>query len=253
MRFKDKIVLITGATGQLGRQYCKAFAEEGAILWVSDLELIACEKVVNSLESRELHNALSLDVSDPQSVKHAFSLIKEKSGTIDVIINNAGISVFQPFEERTFDEFMNVLKVNAGGTFLCIQEGSKLMRDTNNKGNIINIGSIYGVGSGDPRIYAKGDRKTPECYGASKAAIINMTKYFAVHLAEYGIRVNCISPGGVFNFQKEGFVKNYCERTPMNRMANESEIASTALYLASDGASYVTGQNIIVDGGWTSW
>lgn len=253
MRFKNKIVLVTGATGQLGQQYCKAFASQGATVWVSDLDINACKLVVAGLGSDAPHREVLLDVSDPQSVKNAFAEIKQKSGTVDVIINNAGISVFKPFEERTFDEFMNVLKVNVGGTFLCIQEGSKLMRETNNQGNIINIGSIHGVVSGDPRIYSEGDRKTPECYGASKAAIIHMTKYFAVHLAVYGIRVNCISPGGVFNNQKENFVKNYCDHTPMGRMADETEMTATALYLASEGASYVTGQNITVDGGWTSW
>ena len=253
MRFKNKIVLVTGATGQLGLQYCKAFALEGATVYVSDLDIRLCRSVVTELQPGSSHRALELDVADPYSVKNAFAEIKKESITVDVIINNAGISVFKPFEERTFDEFMNVMRVNTGGTFLCIQEGSKLMRETNNKGNIINIGSIHGVVSGDPRIYAEGDRKTPECYGASKAAIIHMTKYFAVHLAAYGIRVNCISPGGVFNNQKKEFVENYCNRTPMGRMANETEMADTALYLASEGASYVTGQNITVDGGWVSW
>jgi len=96
-------------------------------------------------------------------------------------------------------------------------------------------------------------RNTPECYGASKAAIIHMTKYFSVHLAKYGIRVNCISPGGVFNHQGADFVENYSQRTPMSRMADEKELSGTAVFLASDGASYITGQNIAVDGGWTAW
>ena len=127
------------------------------------------------------------------------------------------------------------------------------MRERNINGSIINIGSIYGIVSGDPRIYNKNDRKTAECYGASKAAIIHMTKYFAVHLAEVSIRVNCISPGGVFNNQGEDFVKNYSYRTPMGRMAHDTEIADTAIFLASDESSYITGQNITIDGGWTSW
>ena len=135
---------------------------------------------------------------DPVSVKNAFTEIKRVSGALDLIINNAGIAVFSPFEDRKFDDFMNVFKVNAGGTFLCIQEGPKLMREEKIKGSIINIGSIHGVVSGDPRLYTDCERKTSECYGASKAAIIHLTKYFAVHLAEFGIRVNCISPGGVF-------------------------------------------------------
>ena len=127
------------------------------------------------------------------------------------------------------------------------------MRKQKTSGSIINIGSIYGMVSGDPRIYTDCNRKTAECYGASKAAIIHMTKYFAVHLAEFNIRVNCISPGGVFNNQGEDFVKNYSYRCPMGRMGNETELTGTAIFLASDESSYLTGQNIAVDGGWSCW
>jgi NAD(P)-dependent dehydrogenase (short-subunit alcohol dehydrogenase family) len=253
MRLLGKVALVTGATGQLGRQFCHALAREGATVWVSDLDIDKCKAVVSDLTENSPHYPLILDVADPESVQNAFSEIKKVSGTLDIIINNAGIAVFTPFEERTLDEFMNVLRVNAGGTFLGIQAGAKLMRERKTKGSIINIGSIYGMVSGDPRVYTDCSRKTAECYGASKAAIIHMTKYFAVHLAEFGIRVNCISPGGVFNYQGEDFVKNYSYRTPMGRMANETEIAGTAVFLASDEASYITGQNIAVDGGWTSW
>ena len=253
MRLSKKIALVTGATGQLGRQFCHALAKEGALVWVSDLEIDQCKKVVSSLLKNQDHHSLSLDVANPKSVRNAFSEIKNITGSPDIIINNAGIAVFTPFEDRNFDDFMNVMKVNAGGTFLCIQEGSKLMRDNKTKGSVINIGSIHGIVSGDPRIYTDCARKTAECYGASKAAIIHMTKYFAVHLAEFGIRVNCISPGGIFNNQGKDFVKNYNYRTPMGRMANEDEIADTAIFLASDDSAYITGQNIVVDGGWTSW
>ncbi len=248
-----KIALVTGAAGQLGRQFCHAMAREGATVWVSDLDLKRCKSVVTHLTENSPHYPLTLDVADPESVQNAFSEIKKVSGTLDVLINNAGIAVFTPFEERTLDEFMNVFKVNAGGTFLCTQAAAKLMREQKTKGSIINIGSIHGMVSGDPRIYSDCNRKTAECYGASKAAIIHMTKYFAVHLAEFGIRVNCISPGGVFNNQGEDFEKNYCYRTPMGRMAKETELKGTAIFLASDEASYITGQNIAVDGGWTAW
>jgi NAD(P)-dependent dehydrogenase (short-subunit alcohol dehydrogenase family) len=127
------------------------------------------------------------------------------------------------------------------------------MRAQKTEGSIINIGSIHGMVSGDPRIYTDCTRKTAECYGSSKAAIIHISKYFAVHLAEFGIRVNCISPGGVFNNQGKDFVENYNYRTPMGRMANEVELAGAAIFLASAEASYITGQNIAVDGGWTAW
>ena len=253
MRFSNKNVLVTGATGQLGRQFCEAFAREGASVWASDIDIDLCGSVLDKLEGPQQHHPLLLNVADPYSVKSAFEIINEASGCVDIIINNAGIAVFSPFEERTFDEFMEVLKVNTGGTFLCIQEGSRLMREHNISGSIINIGSIYGIVSGDPRIYTDCSRKTPECYGASKAAVIHMTKYFGVHLAEYGIRVNCISPGGIENKQGDDFIKNYSYRTPLNRMADETEISGTAVFLCSEDAKYITGQNMVVDGGWTAW
>lgn len=253
MQLQDKIVLITGAAGQLGRQYCRAFASEGAKVIVSDMSKEDCQKIVNELGENVSHLAIALDVSDEQSVDSAFLEIKKYFGKLDVLVNNAGVAVFGSFENRTFDDFMKVLRVNAGGTFLCTKAASKLMRESNTKGAIINIGSIYGVVSSDPRIYTDSPRYNSEVYSASKAAIIQMTKYFAVHLAPFKIRVNCISPGGVFNEQSDEFVKNYSNRTPLGRMAKETELAATAVFLASDGASYITGQNILVDGGWTAW
>ena len=107
--------------------------------------------------------------------------------------------------------------------------------------------------SGDMRIYKNGDRRTPEIYGATKAAVINLTKYFATYMAPNNVRVNCISPGGIYNNQDNDFVENYSKKVPMNRMGNENELLSTVEYLLSDQSSYVTGQNIIVDGGFTSW
>jgi len=253
MNLSGKTALVTGASGQLGRQFCHDLSREGATVWVSDLNLDKCAAVFDTLPESSSHHPLVLNVADSGSVDKAFNQIERVSGTLDILINNAGIAVFEPFEERSLEDFMNVFKVNTGGTFLCIQAASRVMRKQKTQGSIINIGSIHGMVSGDPRIYTDCSRKTSECYGASKAAIIHMTKYFAVHLAEYGIRVNCISPGGVFNHQGEDFVENYCYRTPAGRMAGENEMAGTATFLASDKAQYITGQNIAIDGGWTAW
>ncbi len=254
MKLSGKKVLITGAAGQLGRQYCRAFAREGADVIAADIQLAACRQVIGELagESKN-HLALACDVSNPASVESAFAAIEKRFGTLDVLINNAGIAVFGSFEDRNFEDFMKVFRINAGGTFLCTKAASKLMRESGVRGVIINIGSIYGMVSSDPRIYTDSPRYNSECYSGSKAAVIQMTKYFAVHLAPYGIRVNCISPGGVFNGQGDDFVKNYGVRSPMGRMAKEDELTATAIFLASDGASYITGQNIAVDGGWTAW
>ena len=253
MRLNNKTILVTGASGQLGSRFCMTLAKEGAQICAADINIKKCEKLIKNLGNEKIHHSVLIDISSPESVKEAFQNLAKIDIYPDVIINNAGIAVFSSFEERNFDDFMNVLKVNVGGTFLCIKEGSKIMRERNISGSIINIGSIHGVVSGDPRIYTDCDRKTSECYGASKAAIIHMTKYFAVHLANHNIRVNCISPGGIYNNHGKDFLKNYNYRTPMGRMANESEIAYSAIFLSSDESTYLNGQNIIIDGGWTSW
>lgn len=252
-RLLKKVVLITGATGQLGRQFCHAFDKEGAHIYVSDLKINNCKEFIKNLENKNNHKALFLDVSKPDLVKEAFSIIKNDFSKIDIIVNNAGISIFDDFKERNFTDFMEVLKVNIGGTFLCIKEGSNLMKSSKTEGSIINIGSIYGMVSGDYRIYTDSKRNTSECYGASKAAIIHMTKYFSVHLAQHRIRVNCISPGGIYNDQGKDFVKNYSYRTPMSRMGKDTEIAKAAIFLASNESSYMTGHNMVIDGGFTSW
>ena len=128
------------------------------------------------------------------------------------------------------------------------------MVSNNISGAIINIGSIYGVVSSDPEIYTDCPRNNSEVYSASKAGIIQMTKYFAVHLAESNIRVNCVSPGGIFNDQGDDFVKNYSQRTPAKRMAIPQEIVQAIVYLSDNStASYISGQNLLVDGGLTSW
>ena len=173
-------------------------------------------------------------------------------GGLDILINNAGVACFTSFEERTEDELDYVIGVNLKGTIFMIQTVFKHFFKPQKRGCIINIGSIYGVVSGDMRLYAEGDRKTSEIYGASKAAVINLTKYFAAYMAP-NVRVNCISPGGIFNYQDSDFVQMYSRKVPMERMGKEEELLSTLEYLISDESSYVTGQNIVVDGGLTAW
>ena len=174
-----------------------------------------------------------------------------------MLINNAGASTFATFEERSEEDFDWVMGVNLKGTFLCIQSYVDLFDKYKLKnGSIINIGSLYGVISPDFRIYTDCARKNSEIYGATKAGIIQMSKYFAVHLADRNIRVNAISPGGILNPanpQGDDFQKNYSFRCPMKRMANTGEMVGAVIYLASDAASYTTGQNIVIDGGFSSW
>ena len=198
-----------------------------------------------------------MDITKSKDVNLVFKKIYNEFGRIDVLINNAGVSTFEPFEIRPEDKFDWVMDVNLKGTFNCIQCLTNLF-DLNNqdKASIVNIASIYGLISPDFRIYTDLDRKNSEIYGASKAGIIQMSKYFAVHLAERNIRCNSVSPGGIFNPenpQGKDFISKYSDRCPMKRMAKSEEIIGAIVYLSSDLASYTTGQNITVDGGTSAW
>jgi len=250
---KDKVVLVTGATGQLGYAICQAFEQSGAIV-------IGCDKEINKdkvVQSKNCHYQ-SLDIVNKQNVIDLVREIYCDYGQIDVLINNAGVSCFEPFKERPEESFDWVMDVNLKGTFFCTQAycNDFIHHNQSSLGSIVNIGSIYGVISPDPRIYIDSDRKNSEVYGATKAGIIQMTKYFAVHLAQNRIRVNSISPGGIYNPenpQSEHFINEYSKRNPMRRMANSEEMLGAVLYLASDASSYVTGHNLVIDGGMSCW
>jgi len=247
---KDKNVFITGACGQLGKVICQGFLDAEAIVIGVDIEINESNIIKDDKISYH-----SLDIVNKQSVVDLFNELYRNQILIDVLINNAGVSTFEPFEKRVEDEFDYVTNVNLKGTFFCIQEYFKHQK-IYEKGNIVNIASIYGQISPDPKIYLDGDRKNSEVYGATKAGVIQMTKYFAVHLAEKGLRVNAVSPGGIYNPetpQSERFIKEYSKRNPMGRMAMANEILGAILYLSSDTSSYVTGHNLIVDGGMSCW
>ncbi|EMY16167.1 oxidoreductase, short chain dehydrogenase/reductase domain protein [Leptospira weilii str. Ecochallenge] len=142
----------------------------------------------------------------------------------DILINCAGISVFTPFEDRTDEEFNEVVHVNLNGTFLLSQHTFRLWKEKGKKGVILNFGSIYGVSIADMRIYGDSGRNSPEVYAMTKAGIIHFTKYLARYAAPYGIRVNCISPGGIFANQSSDFIQNYIYKTPLGRMGNPSDL-----------------------------
>ena len=250
---KGETALVTGACGQLGFQFCKTLGLAHAHVIVADLNATCCEKQVGRLKDLGIEaSSVVMDVADPVSVRKAFRQIERKSKRLDILINAAAIAAFTPFEERTYEDFMRVMQVNVGGVFLCCQEAARLMKKQKSGGRIINIASIYGIVSSDPRIYTDCDRRNSEAYSASKAAVISLTKYLAVHLAPH-IRVNTISPGGIYRNHEEDFLKRYADRTPIKRMATEEEINDSVLYLASNASSYVSGHNLVVDGGLTAW
>jgi NAD(P)-dependent dehydrogenase (short-subunit alcohol dehydrogenase family) len=247
---KDKTVVVTGCNGQIGRELCEQYASVGA-------NVVGIDKSEDKSLDLTLANFtyFTSDIRDSESVNNCFEKVRLKFENIDILVNNAGVASFDHYLNRSEEDLDFMMDVNLKGTFHCIRAFISCMGLESRARSIVNIGSIYGIVSPDFRIYSEGDRRSPEMYGATKAGVIQMTKYFAVDLAKCGVRVNSISPGGVFNPrspQDPGFVRAYNERSPMGRMASESEVASASIFLTSDLASYITGHNLLVDGGYSS-
>jgi len=236
-----KKAIITGANGQLGNAFTEGLVKKGYFVYAIDIN-IENIKVSDSIES------VKLDITDETKVHDFFSSIQD----LDVLINNAGIGVFTPFEDRTAAEFKKVMEVNLLGAFLMSQSSVRIMKNSSG-GKIVNIASIYGSTSSDERIYGDSGRNNSEVYSATKAGLINMTQYMATHFGKYNIQTNSISPGGIYNQQSADFVKNYEYKTPMHRMGKIQDLLSTLFYLISEDTAYTNGQDIAVDGGFLAW
>ncbi len=251
---KGKVVIITGALGLLGNGLVKALVEQGAKIVITDLDGKKCREAANKINKDKENSAFGLrcDVSDEKSVKDTIKNVIKHFGGIDALINNAGLFVHTKFEDRTVEEIQKIVDVNIKGTILCSKFAAEFMKKKG-RGSIVNIASIYGIVSPDKRIYGDSGVNCSEIYGMTKAGVINFTEYLATYLAEFNIRVNAISPGGIFNNQKEFFVKNYINKTPLGRMARIDDIVGAVIFLISDASSYITGHNLVVDGGFTIW
>lgn len=266
LSFKNKVVVITGGTGILGKRFCRGFAELGANLGVVDLDEGVASDFASQLEIEYGVKAIGIgcNISDPESVSSMVLRIVDKLESIDVLINNAASksdnldAFFAPFEEYSLDEWRKVMSVNIDGAFLVAQSVGKQMIKQGRGGSIIQTSSIYGSLAPDKRIYQGSyylgrEINSPAVYTASKAAVVGMSKYLSAYWADKGIRVNTISPGGVQSGQNTEFINRYSQRIPLGRMAEADEIVGAVLFLASDAASYVTGQNVFVDGGLSAW
>jgi NAD(P)-dependent dehydrogenase (short-subunit alcohol dehydrogenase family) len=261
-----KVVLITGAVGILGRRFSEAFAANGASLALVDINEADVTRAARDLAGRYGVPAIGIecDVASPDSVDAMVAATVETLGRVDVLLNNAATkgknvrAFFTAFEEFPLDVWREVMSVNIDGMFLVAQRVGKQLIAQGHGGSIIQISSIYGLVAPDPRIYEGshylgGPINTPAVYAASKAAVVGLTRYLAAYWGPHNIRVNCVAPGGVESGQNTVFSEKYSQRVPLRRMAKADEIASAVLYLASEGASYVTGQVLAVDGGWTCW
>ncbi len=235
-----KYAVITGGSGQLGKSYIKTLLRDNYFVYSVDVK-------PSRMKSKNFKSII-LDITNEIDVKEFYKNINR----IDLLVNNAGIGVFTPTLKRTSQEFLKVMNVNLVGNFIMSQNAIKKMIKQK-KGKIINIGSIYGIRSSDPRIYGDSGRNNSEVYSASKAGVIMLTKYLASHFAKNNIQINCISPGGIYRKQKSKFVKNFSDKTPTGRMAKTKDMQSAFKMLISDESNYINGTNIIVDGGFTSW
>ncbi|RZL12100.1 MAG: SDR family oxidoreductase [Pedobacter sp.] len=261
-----KVAVVTGGAGILGRYFCAGLAEYGANLVVVDLNQAAAEELALELSHKFGGHVigLSCDVSSPESVQFMVDTVVNRFGEINILHNNAAAksddldAFFAPFEDYKLDQWRSIMSVNLDGMFLVAQAVGKQMIAQQRGGSIIQTASIYGELSPDQRIYEGSlylgrQINSPAVYMASKAAVIGLTKFLATYWANAGIRVNTLSPGGTESGQNQEFNDRYSNRVPMNRMAYPEEMVSTLLYLASDASSYVTGQNIMVDGGLSAW
>ena len=261
----NKVVVVTGGAGLLGQVFCQALADVGAHVAIVDLDLASAETAAKSINKSDTQKVVAFgsDITSPESVTQMVANVIKQFGRIDVLVNNAASkgsnldTFFEPFESYSLQTWREVMSVNIDGLFLVAQAVGNQMKKQGG-GSIIQTSSIYGVVAPDQRIY-KGSEyngraiNTPAVYSASKAAVNGLTSYLSTYWATSKIRVNSLTPGGIASGQNDEFNKRYSSRVPLGRMGEASELVGALIYLASDASSYVTGQNIIVDGGLSAW
>jgi len=251
---KNKKILITGGYGYLGSEMTKALIDLGAVVIVLGRDEEKGNKLSSEMSKRENYFFYQCDVSDHNNIKSAIETIKNDQDYFDVLINNASYGSAEKFEEFNEEDWVKGIDGTINNFFRVTKSFIPLLKKPGAK--IINIASMYGMVSPDPKIYGNSGFDNPANYGAGKAAIIQLTKYLAVHLAKDGINVNSISPGP-FPSRKvqenEEFIKQLNAKVPLMRIGKPDELVGAVLLLASDASSYINGHNLVVDGGWTIW
>jgi NAD(P)-dependent dehydrogenase (short-subunit alcohol dehydrogenase family) len=261
-----KTAVVTGGVGILGRHFCRGLAEFGARVAVVDLDEASARSFAAELAAEHgvATVGVACDVASPASVAAMVAAVTDALGPIHVLHNNAASksadldAFFAPFESYALDEWRRIMAVNIDGMFLVAQAVGAQMLRQGVGGSVIQTSSIYGIRASDKRIY-EGSRylgrpiSNPVVYSASKAAVGGLTRQLAADWADRGIRVNTLVPAGVASGQNEEFQRRYASRVPMGRMARAEEMVGALVFLASDASSYVTGQEIVVDGGLSAW
>ena len=265
---RNKVAVVTGSLGLLGKQHCYALAEAGAHVVVTDLDQKGCSDLAGELtdEYHGLSLSAECEITDRSSIARLKDFAVEEFGRIDVLVNNAAINDMVEghqesdgpvkLEDFPLEAWNRSMEVNVTGTFLCCQILGTAMREQG-YGSIINIASTYGVVAPDQSLYMNPDGsqafyKSP-AYPTTKGAVLALTRYLAAYWGKAGVRVNALSPGGVKNGQSNFFIEKYSTRTPLGRMAYPNDYKGAIVFLASDASKYMTGANLVVDGGWTIW
>jgi NAD(P)-dependent dehydrogenase (short-subunit alcohol dehydrogenase family) len=306
-RLDGRVALVTGGAGLLGRRYCEALRQAGALVVIGDRDAARAQALAAELNAaasiqsvgpaaetagaplepsasgegpgpeqpRTTVRALGveLDVADPASVQHCVDAARRAFGRIDILVNNAALTVrggaerlspadyFAPFEDYKLDVWDQALRTNLTGMLLCAQAvGRQMLAQDPPGGVVVNVASTYGVVAPDQRLYegvsspyAQTGFNTPVSYAVTKTAVLGLTRYLATYWGSRHIRVNALTPHGVFDNHDAAFVRNFAYRSPLGRMARNDEYRGALLFLVSDASSYMTGANLIVDGGWTAW
>jgi 2-deoxy-D-gluconate 3-dehydrogenase len=287
-----RVAIVTGGAGLLGAEFCDALAEAGAKVVVADISREAANQVANHLNNRYsdvssgvregCSLAIATDVTSKASVASLVNATLDAFGRLDILVNSAALDpkfdsghlgeaeetdesrweqssssddYHTTFENYPLEMWNQALEVNLTGMFLCCQAAVRPMLQQE-KGVIINLSSIYGLVGPDQRIYQGPDQPVklkPVYYSVTKAGVLGLTRYLATYYAGRGVRVNALTPGGVENEHDPGFVQAYSARAVLGRMARKDEMNGALLFLASDASSYMTGANLVVDGGWTAW
>ena len=260
---KGKTIVLTGSAGKVGSRFAHILSNAGANVILVDKDDIKNKKLELEIikKYKTKATAQNIDINDTKQVKKLVEVILKKYKKIDVLINNAHIVPRNhpdrdaPFEKFPVELWDETISNNMRGIFLCSKEIGKSMIKRK-KGIIINISSIYGITGPDQKIYGASRLNSPAYYSATKGAMVNLTKYLASYWGSKNIRVNTLTLGGIFDKKLHSgkeFVKNYSNKTMLGRMSNEKDYDGAILFLTSDASSYMTGSNLIIDGGWTAW